>query len=275
MKFNPYRTDGNGNYFTNCKGCKFAITDVESPHHADEVQTSCSLGRLKIFEDQGKLDSFQDGFALISRACTAYRTKEFEGDIYEQLKIKTEMILVIRDESNDKIKTALDKIVSMPLRPVKVNFLFLREAVNVGEIISLIRSVKEFDDSIEWKILPFSGGVAAGVNELSHGFKCPYYVVFELSYNWDISFLSKVNDLINKDLRQVSFIHTEDFPNGTFVQTVLHKHPAIDGWSSEEVVNPDTQEVRACSTIVDKVKFFAEQNNKQELIISWNTELPG
>lgn len=245
------------NIRTECSKCEFAVLDIESNEQVD-----CRIGRLQKYSDNRLLAEGKDGYYVINTWCNAYRSKGYCNDhtmetLKREITIQSDfIILALKEKQNNTIDNILSSIEYAHNQLVKPSRLVI-----VVQDISF--SYKELHDSIVSisdipfiivKMVDSESDVATCIDAAVAKCSSMYYTLWLAGYKIPIDYLSKLNYVINDELKQFSMIEYEpDELNGFTIQTQLHK--ILDGNINSWVGN--------------KVKYIAEQQNKKEMVIRY------
>lgn len=256
-KANPYFRDPEGRMFTYCKDCKFLKLDK-----------TCELGRLAKWQALGKYyKESQEGYPEIYTICTAYRDWQYQGgpeDVYQELEMKIDIIVIVDSDDNDHLDYTIDSIVNSDLKPVRVIFLN-RTSLDDWQLVQRLKEYETFHNNMLWSVVSGSPEELLGVDIDEAVIRCnsPYYAVFKVGTEIPWDYLRKRDNNFNRELLEEMFVHSpNDFPEFTFVYRGLHNE--IGGWSPEKFQHEETKELITCESLLEKLELLEAKQTKCE-----------
>lgn len=224
MSYRPFWKDHRQKIFTSCNDCQFLKNQ------------QCEVGRHDILRSQGReIQIDESGSPAVELACMAFRPPEWEGtidDMFKELEIKVSLLLIVTPICTaDELKTSMDSVLKMDLRPAKVDFVMLDNSQKaIFNAMDIIQSHELFNNEMLWSvrklrdITTLEASLNEAVNLTEYGYYCVFYAGTEIPSNY----LRERDNYINRKLDPQLFVYTEDFPEFTFVHKDLHY--AVGGW---------------------------------------------
>lgn len=242
---------------TECEKCEFAVVDPESKQQVD-----CRIGRLQKYSDNLLLAEAQNGFYIINTWCNAYRNKGYCANhtienLQQEIAIQSDFIILAikAKESNDvaSIITSVKCAHNQLIKPSRLIIVVQDLAFSYKELYDSIAAISDIPFIIVKMVDP-EADVATCIDTAVSKCSAMYYTLWVAGFDIPIDYLSKLNFIINDELKQFSMIEYEaDELNGFTVQTQLHK--ILDG--------------NINAWIGEKIKFIAEQQNKKEMVVRY------
>jgi hypothetical protein len=191
---------------TYCKGCVFATM-------VNDTQTSCMLGKLEKFQEQGSLVELKDNYFTIDRVCNFLRSKKwgnkFVGKdltkvVEEENKVKcSALVYVGKDHTIDDLKKTIDQL-NIQVHPFeKVIFVFYHFKKHPFHIVYKIRQMMKSSD---WEIEHILELIAdkgrcvdIAVQKISHK-KSAYYTFLEAGKEIPTQFVYQLNRMVTEEM---------------------------------------------------------------------------
>ncbi len=265
-------------YSTQCNKCVFVLKDLIGDHK----QIGCSLGRLDKFEDQGtKIDRDEENgqFIINGRICNTLRLEDnWEHEnlpiteralkVLKEVEIPVDLILYIDGfNSLDDIMWSIRNIEIMTLKPKKIHCIVNTTGIKPTDVIKILTN-SPLNNEIEWSVsnpIIKKKDMESCIDFEVQNFKNRYYTVFKADKLIPFDFLEKINYHLNIELSRFSLLESDDYPNGIFVSTALHKHPIIVGNVPVTYRDSNGKEVY-CRNIIEKIKFIATEDEKPYMV---------
>jgi len=183
---------------TSCKNCTFAV-------YNELTQTGCSADRIDKFDKSDIIEAYDNEkeFYVINKFCNLYRPLSWNGGVSNLEKATAESALdfdVMVDCNNisEPFKNYLiDTIPSIEYYKDKVNINLFHDYTSSSDVKSMVLDVYSKYKSIKISICLLS-------NRFLHEFalKSKRNCHLVLSNKFDFTKLSKLNDLVNQDLKR-------------------------------------------------------------------------
>src|SRR5688572_21424296 len=155
---------------TSCEGCIFAQLND------DGSQTSCKLGRLEKFAEQGvqlDIDTETNKFIIKDRICVMKFTQEQwdrhpeikdpEIDLRKLIAIKATTYILVNNQDLGAIRKTTESLINQTLKPQVVNIILCSNAILVKQVAALLRSLEEQHPDLAWQITNIVDRDADGV----------------------------------------------------------------------------------------------------------------
>lgn len=252
MSYRPFYKDVDGKLYTQCEHCKFLENG------------NCKLGRLDIWKSQGKNYKVRNGFPEINAICNTFRPPTYEGteeDAYREVEIKADLLVLVMEDTTDfELEHTMRSVASSDLKPAKVYFVNLSTRDQL-DLVDFVKKQEEFNNVQLWSVVQhrqyksldylsqaIDNAVLTGRND--------YYCVFKAGTEVPWSYLRERDNCVNHKLSPEVFLHSNDFPEFTFVYRELHN--AIGGWSPAKFTKEDGSSF-IVNDIREKVKLFNQK----------------
>lgn len=263
-------------YSTQCKNCVFLNNLKE-----------CELGRIVQFQIQNPDTevtqfAYEDGaFPVIKdRICNTLRIQDAwpKGEnlsldeqkqlVKKEIEITVDMLIYIDDKCTlEHVKNITQDIENMTFIPKKVHYI-INSLMKPSDVVKIARCSKL--ENLEWTVVRIQQvGISRSMERcLDHAIKDTnyrYYTVFRANSKIKPDFLEKINYHLNENLARFSALESNDYPNGIFVSTQLHKHSVIAG-NLETLFQDSEGNQTKCNNVIEKIKFIAKEDNKSYMV---------
>jgi hypothetical protein len=245
------------NINTLCRDCVFAVFNEQLTKQED-----CRFNRLERFIASGRAELVEDEetnlkYYKINTFCNRCRNSDWAKDyenpderVIEQTITRLGYVLIANSDNNITLST-LKSLLSQNIKPTKIAVVFYNAYHN---LINFREKIK----GIEAKIDIVNVIDKDDMNHLlDHGYRrllnTNYMVSVKAGFELPKSFSSKLDNLINEDLKQISLVTTEDYPNGLCIQTKLFN---LLGGNFYE-------------PLIDKIEKLAKEQNLGSMIIPY------
>lgn len=271
---------------TKCNGCVFAETLTTS----DTIfQHGCSLGRIDKFRAKGtevidELDEDKNLFYVIDgRACNALRYNEAWPNgaflskdeqialVKKEIAITAEMLILIdKRHTLEDVYKSVDDVYNMTFKPTVLR-LVNNSNILPADLVNLIKNHDYHQDYL-WQVHNMRVGGKNFVTPddciefIVNDVKARYYAVFNAGYHIPSDYLYKINEALVEELDRFSLLESDNYPNGIFVSTALHKHPVVAGNAKVVYTHQESGEQITCNNVVEKVKFLAVTDEKPHMV---------
>jgi hypothetical protein len=243
-----------------------------------QQQTGCELGRIALFREQGnKVEVAKEGHLVIyERICTALRTPVWANKqknpieaVYKEIRTGIDFI-ILADNTNSHIDVL--KTITCAIQQ-KTEIQSLRVVINSDRIKTkeIIKFLEQENPPIEFfvdevKLRTEDGKRISGdkaIDIAADKCKSTYYAVFNAGSHIPSTFVTDIDNAINKELQRFCLLEPNDNHNGLVVQQQLHR--LLMG-SRDVVLEEYKDGALIGDNILDKAIFFAKKNNQSHMI---------
>jgi hypothetical protein len=254
---------------TICRDCIFAT-------YRDGKQRGCSFDdRLYTFKQQKRATRHKNGYFVIDGMCNSCRDEEWgkehgknKAKVRREIQVKVDYILLAL-----KPTTAAEIVekIEVAITPVKCpsNIIIVLSNINnfynelYTDVAALLKTKK--NKMVKYCIVHVHEPDVSEFRAVDLAYKnvrSQYYAVFDTSLEMPKNYVTLLDNLINKELRKVSMIETDEGIHGLVVQSLLHK--TLKGSIPQEAELED--EITLVNNVVEKIKYLAKAQNKEEMI---------
>jgi|TARA_R110000744_G_scaffold221980_2_gene340962 hypothetical protein len=231
---------------TSCRDCAFEIS-------SGVTQTSCELGRIERYRDQGaEVIEVYDGsgkefFVINDKICVYHRDKEWASNfakselkeiVEKQIKIPYQCILITSDKIHSELDSLELQVASLSKQHTPPSFLSIvvpsyshvggEETYNTNMAIEkmMLPYKEKFDWSVQSVIredISTRSAIDLAIDSMYFKKKLMYYIVFEEGFCIPESFSKELHISIFEDDKKPAFARAVCGLNGLLVSRMLHR----------------------------------------------------
>jgi hypothetical protein len=206
---------------TSCKQCKFAM-------YKDKTQTDCLIGKIDDFRKQNIniIEAYDEEkeFYVIQRICQYYRgpnwlyynDEDLEccGQVDKEVCIQCDFVVYIDSEVlEDKIISTCKSILHSEIKPSQVVFIVNHNDIKPAQIRRIAEQfgvkyrIELITKATKDQCINFMGDKCLGT----------YFAIFDAGYEIPPDYLTKLNNIINTDMKSLLVYLPKNITNGVCI----------------------------------------------------------
>lgn len=244
---------------TKCESCVFKETE-------NGEQVGCSVGRLEKYLEKDKAEKTEDGNYVINTVCNMCKRESWvkDGEDLASMKararsdanIQNDFIIVGKPDSTiEDFISKTKEIVRQKILPRVIIF----SVCDIPIYSKLRGEVEKYIDIERTHVLinmAFSSSLDSRIFESALRTKHTFFSVFMVDEEIPENFNSKLDELINDELRVISAIIPENGYHGLTIQKMLFKKITQNATTGIDYV-------------VEEIKEVAKETNEERMLLTW------
>lgn len=246
---------------TSCKDCIFSI-------YEDDKQIGCKENRLGKFEKNGGLldlvldeESGLTHYIIRNRFCNMCVNQESLGDtpkikwrdtILILITVRVAMVMYVgREATNEDVDKTLTSFLHQTELPYCLYIIIDNETIDRNVINDRLRLSKSL---LYWKVervLETGWGFDKSVDFVLYKTPAMYFTSCNAGFEYPTDYIERMDNAINKDMKQIVVVLPDENNNGLFSQTKLYS----------DIVKSEG------FPFIDNLIFLSEKYNQEQFIL--------